>query len=84
MRAFMLCAALMLSACDTPEGNAVEVKTRQDAVLGYAKALQLTPVAYLCIGSEVSHPRRDRCDLRTKEAGVLPLVCTRNDCRLMD
>ncbi len=82
MRAIVF--VLAMASCATPETLANDVATRRAAVMKYAEALQLTPVAVMCVGREVGPPRRNRCDLRTKEAGVLPLVCTRNDCRLMD
>lgn len=82
-RTITLFAAILAACSPAPEDIARQAEDRKTAVMEYASGLQLTPVAYLCVGREHNGLMRQRCDLRTREAGVLPLVCN-SACRLID
>ena len=83
MRAAILLA--LLAACTpTPQQREQAAADRKAVLMTYAADLQMTPVAYVCHGVESGPRKWDRCDLRTKEGGVLPLVCTPSMCRLLD
>lgn len=85
MRRLTLALAILAGCTPDPAHIEQEKLDRRAAVEKYAADLQLTVVAVTCVGFERGDVgvRRHRCDLRTREAGVLPLVCN-SACRLLD